>query len=501
MEETIASLKTLLAEVADVERAGAVLSWDQEVHMPPGGGAARAEAMATLGRIAHEMATSDEIGRLLEELGPWAEAQDPEGDDAAIVRVARRDFEKNTKIPSQLVAELSRTCSRANEAWKEALRSSDYESFRPHLEAVLDLVRQKADALGWEECRYDALLDLFEPEMKTAQVARVFRDLKTELVPFVRDVLARGDRVDDAILRLEYDEDRQWAFGEEVVRKLGYDFETGRQDRSTHPFTTSFSPSDVRITTRLDRRQFRTMLFGTIHEAGHAMYEQGLPVELDRTPLCRATSLGIHESQSRLWENQVGRGLPFWRHFFPRLQEVFPENLGGVSLEEFHRAINRAEASPVRVEADEVTYNLHVMLRFEIENEMLEGNVDLKDLPDLWNTKMAESLGIVPENDSLGVLQDIHWSWGMIGYFPTYTLGTLVSAQLWETALEAIPEIPARMEEGDFSPLLEWLRANIHRHGSRYVPAELVKRVTGSDLDAGPFLRYLTTKYGEIYGL
>jgi carboxypeptidase Taq len=478
-----------------------VLSWDQETYMPVRGAEARSEQLATISRIAHEKSVSPEIGRLLDELAPRLADRSPDDDDAALVRVARRDHEKKIRIPPSLVEELTRTTSRAVSAWREARAESDFERFRPHLERILDLTRQVAEKLGYEECMYDALLDQFEPEVRRSQVAAIFGELRAGLVPFVRQVLDRADAVDDAALRLDFDEGRQWAFGEEVVRRLGYDFERGRQDRSTHPFTTSFSPDDVRITTRLLRNRFRTALFGTIHEAGHALYEQGLPVRLDRTPLCRACSLGVHESQSRLWENVVGRSLAFWTHFYPRLREVFPENLGAVPLADFYRAVNRVRASLIRVEADEVTYDLHVMLRFEVEDDLLEGRVEARDLPGLWNEKMEEFLGIRPEGDADGALQDIHWSWGMIGYFPTYTLGSLLSAQLWETALAANPGIPDRIEAGDFAPLLGWLRENVHAVGSKLTPGELIRRVTGADLSPAPFLRYLRGKYGEIYGI
>jgi carboxypeptidase Taq len=494
-------LRSRLAEVADLERASAVLGWDQETYMPAGGAGPRAEQLATLSGLAHEKSIDPAVGKLLGELETEMAGRDPEDDDAALVRVARREYDKKVKLPPELVAERTRVTSLAVNAWRQAREANDWEAFRPHLEKVLDLTRQVAEKLGYEECMYDALLDQFEPEVRRSQVAAVLAELKEGLVPFVRRVLEKADAVDDAMFSLAYDEDAQWAFGEEVVRKLGYDFERGRQDRSAHPFTTSFSPSDVRITTRLDAHQLRMALFGTIHEAGHAMYEQGLPEHLDRTPLCAAASLGIHESQSRLWENVVGRGRPFWSHFYPRLQEIFPTQLGAVSLDDFYRAINRVTPSFIRVEADEVTYDLHVMLRFEIEDDILEGRVELKDLPDLWNAKMDEYLGIVPGSDAEGVLQDIHWSWGLIGYFPTYTLGSLVSVQLYDTACTAHPEIPERMAAGDFAPLLGWLRENVHARGSKDTPWKLVERVTGGPISPAPFLRYLEGKYGEIYGL
>jgi len=365
----------------------------------------------------------------------------------------------------------------------------------------VDLNIQMAEALGYKDRIYDALLDLFEPEIKTARVTRIFDELKAELVPLVRAIAEKKGAVDDAVLYRDYDEGKQWAFGQEVLRQMGFDFERGRQDKSAHPFTTSFSINDVRLTTRVYRNQFKTALFGSIHEGGHALYEQALSPALERTPLGDGASLGVHESQSRLWENVVGRSRGFWAFYFPRLKELFPEQLNGMDLEAFYRAINKVEPSMIRVEADEVTYNLHIFLRFEIENDMLEGKVQLSDLPQAWNAKMEAYLGIVPANDAEGVLQDVHWSMGTLGYFPTYSLGTLLSVQLYNQALAETPKIPAQIERGEFALLRNWLQERIHVHGKKFTPAELVKRVTGSELSARPFVEYVKAKYGDIYGL
>ena len=501
-DETLRRLKTRLAEVADVQRAASVLSWDQHTYMPPGGAAARAEQLATLSRIAHERFVDDEVGAMLGALAPWAAERPYDDDDASLVRVTKRDWDRERRIPAELVAERSRTTAIAFQAWQKARAANDYASFRPHLEKVVDLSRRLADALGWVDRPYDALLDLYERDMKTAEVTEVFARLQAELVPLVQAIAERAGAVDDSVLHLDYDEAGQWAFGEEVITRLGYSFERGRQDRSAHPFSTTFATTDVRITTRVQRDQLGMALFGTIHEAGHAMYEQGIAPELERTPLAGGCSLGIHESQSRLWENLVGRGLPFWRHFYPALQKRFPENLRDVSLDRFYRAVNKVEPSLIRVEADEVTYHLHVMLRFEIENDMLEGKVSLDDLPDLWNAKMEKMLGIRPDSDANGVLQDVHWSGGMIGYFPTYTIGTLVSVMLWERAINDVPEIPDAIAAGDFAPLLGWMRDRVHRHGSKFTGRELVERITGSPaIDHAPFMRYAREKYGRIYEL
>jgi carboxypeptidase Taq len=501
VEERLRELRTRLGETNDLEAAARVLEWDQMTYMPPGGTAARAEQLATLRKTAHALFVSDEIGRLLEELQAEAADLDYDSDEASLVRVTARDYERKRKIPVSLIAEMARVTALAQEAWVQARAESNYPHFQPHLQKVVDLNIQLAEALGYKDRIYDALLDLFEPEMKTAQVIRVFDELKAGLVPLVRAIAEKKDAVDDAILYCDYDGEKQWAFGLEVLRQMGFDFERGRQDKSAHPFTTSFSVNDVRLTTRVHRNQFRTALFGSIHEGGHALYEQGLRPALERTPLCDGVSLGVHESQSRLWENVIGRSRGFWTFYFPRLKEFFPQQLDGVDLETFYRAINKVEPSMIRTEADEVTYNLHIFLRLEIENDMLEGKVNLSDLPEAWNTKMKDYLDIVPANDAEGVLQDIHWSTGTIGYFPTYALGTLLSVQFYNQALSEIPEISAQIERGNFAPLRTWLKERIHVHGKKFTPAEMVKRVTGSELSARPFVEYLRAKYSDIYEL
>lgn len=501
MEEKLRELKTRLGEIEDLKKAADVLGWDQMTYMPSGGTTARAEQLATLRKTAHALFVSDEIGRLLEELKAETTNLDHDSDEASLVRVTARDYERERKIPAWLVAEMARVTALAQEAWIQARAESNYPHFQPHLQKIVDLNVQMAEALGYEDRLYDALLDRFEPEMKTAQVARIFDELKAELVPLVRAIAEKKNAVDDVILYRDYDEEKQWAFGLEVLRQMGFDFERGRQDKSAHPFTTSFSPNDVRLTTRVYRNQFKAALFGSIHEGGHALYEQGLGPALERTPLCDGASSGVHESQSRLWENVIGRSRGFWTFYFPRLKELFPEQLDGVDLEAFYKAINKVEPSMIRVEADEVTYNLHIFLRFEIENDMLEGKVQLSDLPEVWNAKMKDYLGIVPANDAEGILQDIHWSMGTIGYFPTYALGTLLSVQFYNQALAEIPEIPTQIERGEFAPLRTWLQERIYAHGKKFTPAELVKRVTGSELSAQPFVDYVRAKYGDIYGL
>jgi carboxypeptidase Taq len=504
LETTMNDFETLcarLAELSDFQTAAGLLRWDQQTYMPPGGAETRAMQLTTLAKTVHERFVSDETGRLLGDLE--AELSDAEYDsfEASLVRVTRRRYDRMRKLPQQLVAELAREGALGHAAWEKARASSDYGAFLPHLERLVDLTIQRAEALGYEERRYDALLDRYEPDMKASQVQVLFDEMKAGLVPLVRAIAERQSAVDDSILTQDFDKVDQWNFGLQVIKQIGFDLDRGRQDRAAHPFTSGFSPGDVRLTTRVYRDNLKPALFATIHEMGHGTYEQGYDRALDRTPLSGAASLGVHESQSRMWENVVGRSRGFWTFWLPRLKEYFPVQLEGVDVEGFYRAINRVAPSFIRVEADEVTYNLHIFLRFEIENLMLEGQVKLADLPELWNAKMEEYLGVRPRNDAEGVLQDVHWSGGMIGYFPTYSLGNLLSVQFYNQAVSAVPKIPSQIEQGEYSSLLSWMRNNIHVHGAKYTPVELVKRATGGPLSTQPFLDYVRKKYTEIYDL
>jgi carboxypeptidase Taq len=494
-------LTTQMGKIADVEAAAALLGWDQQTYMPPGGAEARAMQLSTLTKTAHDWFVSDEFGQLLEDLETEAGELDYDSYEASLLRVARRKYDQQRKLPSALVAELTKASSLGQAAWQQARAESDFRQFESHLVEILELTRQKAEALGYEDRIYDALLDLYEPEMKTAQVETLFGEMKEGLVPLVQAIAKRKDAVDDSVFSQAFDVDKQWNFGVEVIKRMGFDFEHGRQDRSAHPFTTSFTPADARLTTRLAPDQFKMGLFASIHEAGHGMYEQGIDRAFDRTILSDSSSLGVHESQSRMWENVVGRSRGFWTYWLPRLKEVFPHQLEGIGVEAFYRAVNRVQPSLIRVEADEVTYNLHIMLRFEIENMMLEGKVKVAELPELWNAKMEEYLGILPPDDAQGVLQDVHWSVGYIGYFPTYSLGNLLAAQFYGQAVSEQPSIPAQIEQGEFAPLFDWMRAKIHRPGAKYTPAELVERVTGGPIRTEPFLDYVRGKYTEIYDL
>jgi carboxypeptidase Taq len=500
MEDKLAELKTILAEVSNLNQVAALLGWDQQTYMPSEGAADRGSQLATISRLAHITFTSDDVGQLLEDLTPLAEQLDPDSNDARLIKVTRRDYDKYTKVPPEMVAEFAELTTMANRVWEEARPANDFSRFQPYLEKVVDWRQRYANLFAPFDHIYDPLLDDFEPGMKTADVKEIFNKLRPQQVALIQAISERP-QVEDAFLHQHYDEGKQWDFGIEVISKYGYDWKRGRQDKSVHPFTTSFGLDDVRITTRILPDFFNSALFSTTHEAGHGLYELGVDHELAHTPLASGASLAIHESQSRMWENLVGRSLPFWEHFYPRLQELFPSQLGGISLEKFYKGINKVEPSLIRVEADEATYNLHIMLRLELEIALMEGSLAVKDLPEAWNTRMEEYLGIIPPDDKDGVLQDVHWSGGMIGYFSTYALGNLVSVQLWERINEDIPDLTDQIRQGAFEALLDWLRENIHRHGAKYEPQELVQRIIGSKIDPAPYVNYLETKFGEIYEL
>jgi carboxypeptidase Taq len=497
-EITYERLKARLASISDLSSANGLLFWDRQTYMPEGGVAGRAEQMATLSRLAHEMFTDAETGRLLGSSGE----PDPSSEKGALLRRVRRDHRRATRLPADLVAEITRTTTLAEPAWVKAREESDWSLFAPHLEKIVRLHRGATEHLGYDEHPYDALLDGYEPGARKAQLETMFEELKGGIVPLVRVVAGRAHEENRAaLLHGTFTEAKQEEFGKVVINAFGYDWERGRQDRSVHPFCINFGPGDVRITTRFDKGWLAPALFGTMHEAGHALYEQGINQGYARTPLGGGTSMGVHESQSRLWENLIGRSRPFWSHYYPKLQETFPEALSGVDLEAFYRAINVLEPSSIRVEADEVTYNLHILLRFELEVALIEDELSIMDLPTAWNAKMKEYLGITPESDAEGVLQDVHWSNGLFGYFPTYTIGNVLSVQFFDEAIKQRPEIPTEIKEGKFSTLHIWLRENIYRYGSRYDPDELIERVSGRSLDTAPYLRYLKNKFGELYDL
>ncbi|HSS60110.1 MAG TPA: carboxypeptidase M32 [Candidatus Limnocylindrales bacterium] len=501
MSEPLQELKDILAEVTDLNRATSVLGWDQETYMPPGGIRGRAEQLVTLSRLAHVRLASDDVGRLLDQLETSLANRPFDSDEASLIRVTRRDYDDARKIPADLVSEITHASTVARPAWEKARREEKFEIFAPYLEKNVELNRRVADALGYEDRPYDALINRTEPGLTTAQLEALFAELKRAIIPLAAAIARHADEVDDRVLYRGFDPDLQLAYSLQVVQKLGYDLKRGRQDLTTHPFSTAFGPGDVRITTRVSRDFFNECLFGSIHESGHAMYNQGMGENIDRTPLWEAASPGVHESQSRMWENLVGRSLPFWRYFYPSLQATFPEPLHDVDAESFYRAVNRSYPSFIRVEADEVTYNLHVLLRFELENELLEGTLKVRDLPDAWNARFKSYLGLNVPNDREGVLQDIHWSYVSFGIFPGYTIGNLFGAQLMEKIRADIPDLDAQFERGEFGALLTWLRRNVHRHGRKFTPNELMERATGKPFTAAAWIAYVQRKFGALYGL
>ena len=500
MQKKLGQFKRMIMEITDLRHAEAVLEWDQQVYMPRGGGEDRGDILGTIASLAHQKFTSKEIGELLAELKPYAETLDADSDDACLIRRVAHDYDRETKVPTEWVAEFIRVTTLSQMAWEEAREKDNFELFRPHLEKVVELRRAYASFFQPYEHVYDPLLDGFEPGLKTSEVQQIFDALRPQQVALLKEIAAKPE-IDDTFMHIPYDEQGQWDFGVDVVSRFGYDWNRGRQDKSAHPFTTSFGIDDVRITTRFDPERAASALFSTMHEAGHAMYEQGISSGLRRLPLADGASMAVHESQSRMWENLVGRSKAFWKFFYPKLVQKFPQQLKGVSLDQYYKGINKVEPSLIRVEADEATYNLHIMLRLELEIGLMDGSVQVVDLPALWNKKMEEYLGIVPPNNREGVLQDVHWSGGLIGYFPTYALGNLVSAQLWEKIIESIPDLEDQISRGKFDDLLAWLRTNIHQHGDKYEPQQLIKKVTGSGINPEPYMRYLRAKYSEIYNL
>jgi len=499
MNDKMAVFKAEMGEIWDLNMAASLLGWDQQTYMPTNGAEERSEQMATLSKLTHIKATSDEFRKMLDELVIESKGMDPDSDDACLIRRSKIDFDKATRIPTEKVAEFARITTIAQEKWVQARSTNDFSLFRPHLERIVELRREYADYFKPYDHVYDPLLDDFEPGLKTAEVQEIFSRLRPQQVEIIRAIGSRP-QVQDDFLHLKYEDKKQWDFGVDVITRFGYDWTSGRQDRSAHPFTISFGIGDVRITTRIIEDLMTSAIFSTMHEAGHGMYQQGLAPSLSRTILANGASMALHESQSRMWENLVGRSRAFWRFFYPKLQSTFPTQLGNVSLEQFYKAINKVEPSYIRTEADEATYNLHVMLRLELEIALMEGSIKVAELPEAWNSRMQEYLGVTPRNDSEGVLQDVHWSGGMIGYFPTYALGNLVSVQLWDVINRDIPDLESQIEHGEFGMLLGWLREKVHRHGQKFDPQDLVKRVTGSKIDPQPYVRYLTNKYSDIYG-
>jgi carboxypeptidase Taq len=500
MPAALDRLLVILGDFADLQKAAALLEWDEQVYMPPGGAATHGQMVATVRRLAHERFVADEVGTLLERAGRDAAGMDPDSDTARLISVTARDYDKARRVPPSFVAEQAKALSAGQRAWIRARATNDFPLFRPYLEKLVDLKRQYVDFFPPTTHPYDVLLDEFEPGTTTADVQTVFATLRPRQVALIQE-LGRRPQIQDAFLHVPYKEEDLWAFGREVVTAMGFDWQRGRQDHSAHPFATGIGSDDVRITSRHTPEEPLSLIFGSIHEAGHALYEQGISPAFARHSLGNATSLGVHESQSRLWENMVGRSRPFWEHFYPALQRRFTAALGGVTLDRFYRAINRVQPSLIRVEADEATYNLHVMLRVELEIALVEGRIQVAELPEAWTSAMRNYLGLTPPDNRTGVLQDIHWSIGAFGYFATYTLGNLISAQLWDAFGVLNPRRDSDMAQGEFGSLLAWLREVVHTPGRKYLPKEIVQRATGGGLNAEPYLQYLEQKYRSVYNV
>jgi carboxypeptidase Taq len=505
MSQPIEQLRERMAELTDLRNTARLLEWDQQTMMPPRGAPTRAEALATLERISHDMFVSTETGRLLEAATAQLDRSDgdfpPDSDEARLVRVTTRRWEKARRVPSELAADLARAASVGQEAWVEARARSDFEAFAPFLGRNLELARRYVDCFDGFECAYDALLDDFEPGMRTAQVARLFGELRDELVPLIAAVSDHAQRVDDSSLHGHFQIERQRRLVGEVVELMGFDSAGWRIDDAVHPFATGFGSQDVRITTRWDESYFASGLYGAMHECGHGLYEAGIASTLQRTPLGHGESLGLHESQSRLWENMVGRGRSFCGVLAPRIASFFAGPVADLDTDALFRAVNRVKPSYIRVEADEATYGLHIVLRFELEQELIEGRLPVRELPEAWNARFRDYLGLEVPDDARGVLQDVHWSAGLIGYFPTYALGNLIAGQLWERAHADIPDLEAQVGAGELGGLRGWLRENVHRHGGKFAAEELLDRVVGEPIAVAPFVTYLKRKLGEVYGL
>jgi len=500
-EDKLAELKARLSEITDLGSAGALLEWDQATYMPSGGAVARARQGALLRKCAHERSIDPALGKLIDELTAYADDLPDDADDAALIRVARRDFEKAIRVPVEHVARVNALGSASYDAWTRARPANDFATMVPFLEQALELSREYAGYFAPYKHIADPLIDDEEEGMTTAVIARLFAELKRELVPLVHAITKRPP-IDTSCLRGVFAEGPQLEFSFAVLDRLGYDRTRGRLDKTHHPFCTTFSIGDVRITTRVSEGDIGDALFSTVHEAGHALYEQGVDATFEGSPLASGVSAGVHESQSRLWENVVGRGRGFWVHFYPLLQRAFPDQFAATELDTFHRAINRVERSLIRTDADEVTYNLHVMLRFDLELALLTGKLRVKDLPEAWRAAMQAYLGLTPPDDRDGCLQDVHWYVdGIGGGFQSYTIGNVLSAQFYAAAVAARPEIPREIERGEFGTLHAWLREHLYRHGRKFTPAELIERATGRPMQMAPYLAYLRGKYGELYGL
>lgn len=501
-EERYSELTRMLRETAVLSACSSALGWDEQTYMPSGGAQFRSEQLGLLAGMAHERATAPRLGELLSELEASGDLGDPDGDVAVNVREARRSYDRATKLPRRLVEELSRTVTLAQQAWMKAREDAEFPVFLPWLEKMIGLKREEAQAIGFGNgVPYDALLDDYEPGVTAQEISSVFGPLRDELVKLVSAIHHSGRRPNTEILTRHFPKTPQIVISEATSKLIGFDFNRGRIDSSAHPFCSGFGPGDCRLTTRYHDHHFSSAFFGVLHESGHGIYEQGLSAESFGLGIGQADSLGIHESQSRMWENFVGRSRAFWTYLYPTVQQAFPVALGQTSLDEFYFAINDVRPSLIRVEADEVTYNLHIMLRFELEQLLISGDLKPADVPGVWNEKFTRYFELTVPNDSQGCLQDIHWSAGLLGYFPTYALGNMYAAQFFDAARRDLGDLDQAFAQGQYRPLKEWLNEKIHRHGKRYPARKLVQIVTGQPLSHTPLIAHLQKKYGELYGL
>ncbi|MGM0641160.1 MAG: carboxypeptidase M32 [Thermotogota bacterium] len=494
----INELKSKMSEISKYQQVMSLMHWDLETGAPNNSFEYTSDTLGELSAQLYRMETSDEIGDLIEKLTTEEEFQKLEEDDKRIVKLVQKEYKRTKKLPEDFVKEFSKITSKAQKFWIDARKNNDFTIFQPYLEKIVKMSIQEAEYVGYKENKYDALLDIYEPGMTTKELKRIIGDLKIKLVDFVKELSSKGTKPKEDFLFEKYDVDKQKDLSLKALKLMNYNFDAGRLDIAAHPFTIKINPGDVRITTRYQEKDVRDSFFSTIHEGGHALYEQGISNKYSDTPLYDGASMGIHESQSRYWENILGRSYEFWKYFYPEMQNTFNQ-LKDIELDDFYRAINVVEKSLIRVDADEVTYNLHIMLRFEIEEALINEKIKVEDLPKIWNEKMKEYLDIVPENNSVGVLQDVHWSHGSFGYFPSYMLGNLFSAQFYSQMKKDIPNYNELVKSGNLKTILDWLRENIHKHGKKYEPNELLEKVTGEKLNPNYFMDYLKEKYSKVY--
>jgi carboxypeptidase Taq len=486
-----------LQKISDVNHSGAVLTWDQEVNMPEKGAEFRARQLATLAGISHEMFISEDFGTLLQKLSKNKKLSQ---EQARNIEESLKIYKRDKKFTTTFIEERSKAISNAFTSWAKAKEESNYSLFAPYLKKVVEIAREECIIIGFENHPYDALLDIYEPGMTTVQLDQIFEQAKAQLIPFLQKI-KQAKQVDDSFMHKHYETEKQWSFGIDLLRQMKYDFDAGRQDISSHPFTINFNPQDVRITTRINENDLAEMIWSTLHECGHALYEQGLRTEYYGLPLGEAASLAIHESQSRLWENNVGRSFSYWKSNYPSLHEYFPKNLLMVTVKDFYKAMNKVQPSLIRTSADELTYHFHVIIRYEIEKDLIAGNIQVADLPAVWNKKYKDYLGLDVPTDREGVLQDVHWSHGSFGYFPTYSLGSFYAAQLFNKASQEIKNLEEYIAKGDLQPLHDWLKVNVYYYGKMYSATDLCEKITGEKLNFNYFMSYAHKKYAEIYEL